>query len=314
MPTRKGESGARGPATRPSHAVATESMIGVQNEGFIKPFTELLKRHSLVIGIGLMFLFTWPIDLANSNVLPFRVPFAVAITLGWGFIFASLIMTGLTLGKGAVITLLKRFLIWRVGWQWYLAAFVMYPAIFVGAVLLNAASFQAPIDFSTVMAHKIFGTSASLPLFIVPFFIFDALTNGEEMGWRGYVLPRLQAKHSALLASLILGAVWGFWHLPKYLAPGSTGSFAVGTMKVFADAILYTWLYNSTRGSLLLTTIFHAAGNTAGVFLPIANTTSGSNMGVLIIAIVIEILVAIVVTVVSGPERLSRTEPRQTQT
>ncbi len=275
--------------------------------------TNFFKRHSLVIGVILMFLFTWPIDLANSGALPFQVPFAIAVTVGWGFIFASLIMTGLTLGRDAVIALLKRFLIWRVGWKWYLVAFLLYPAIFVSAVLLNAVFMQTPIDFNTVTAHKIFGVSANLLMFILPFFIFDALANGEEMGWRGYVLPRLQAKHSALVSSLILGVIWGLWHIPKFLAPGNTSLFALFMVKTLAEAVLYTWLYNNAKGSLLLTTIFHAAGNTAGVFLPMANTVSGSNMGVLIIAIAIEILAAIVVTVTAGPARLSRMEPMQTQ-
>ena len=273
----------------------------------------LLCQHSLVIGIALMFLLTWPIDLANAGVLPFQVPFAVYILLGWGFIFASLIMTGLTLGKGAVIALLKRFLLWRVGWKWYLVAFLFYPALFGSAVLLNAAFTQTPIDFSTVMANQIFGTPARLPAFILPFFVFDALANGEEIGWRGYVLPRLQAKHSALASSLILGALWGLWHLPKYLAPGDKGSFALGMVKVLADAILYTWIYNSTKGSLLLTTILHASGNTAGVFLPMANTASGSNMGALVIAVALESIAAIAVTGIAGPARLSRTEPKQVQ-
>src|SRR5688500_4205165 len=115
--------------------------------------TAFLKRHSLVIGIILMFLLTWPIDLANSGVIPLRVPFAVYILLGWGFILASLAMTGLTHGKEGVIALLKRFLIWRVGWKWYVVAFLLYPGIFVSAVLLNAALSQTPIDFSTVFAH-----------------------------------------------------------------------------------------------------------------------------------------------------------------
>jgi membrane protease YdiL (CAAX protease family) len=273
----------------------------------------LLRRHSLVIGIALMFLLTWPIDLANAGVLPFQVPFAVYILLGWGFILASLIMTGLTLGKGAVIALLKRFLLWRVGWMWYLVALLFYPALYGSAVLLNAAFTQTPVDFSTVMANQIFGTPANLAAFILPFFVFDALTNGEEMGWRGYVLPRLQAKHSALVSSLILGAVWGLWHLPKYLGPGDRGSFALGTVKILADAILYTWLYNGTKGSLLLAAILHASGNTAGVFLPMANTASGSNAGVLAIAVALEIIAVIAVTRIAGPARLSRTEPKQIQ-
>lgn len=275
---------------------------------------DYLKRHSLVSGIVLMFVLTWPIDLANSGVLPFQVPFAVYILLGWGFIIASLIMMGLTQGKRSVIALLKRFLIWRVGWLWFLVAFLLYPIIFSSAVALNALFTQTLIDFSGVMAHKIFGASADLPLFIVPFFLFDAITNGEEMGWRGYVLPRLQSKHSALVASLILGVIWGFWHLPKFLAPGSTASFGLFMIKIIAEAIIYTWLYNNTKGSLLLTTILHAAGNTAGVFLPMANTVSGDNLTTLIIAIAFEIIVAIVVTIYAGPARLSRNAAKQIET
>ena len=270
-----------------------------------------LKRHSLIAGLILMFLMTWPIDLANAGALPFQVPFAISILMGWGLSIAALIMTGLTQGRHAVVTLLKRFLLWRVNWKWYLVAFLLFPAIFSSAVMLNALWTQTPIDFSTVMAHKIFGASAELLLFIVPFFLFDAITNGEELAWRGYVLPRLQAKHSALVASLILGVIWGLWHFPRYLAPGNTGPFGWFMVKVLADAILYTWVYNNTRGSLLLVTILHAAGNTAGAFLPMANSVSGENLGVLIFAIVIELVVAVAVTLYAGPARLSRTEPKQ---
>jgi membrane protease YdiL (CAAX protease family) len=150
-------------------------------------------------------------------------------------------------------------------------------------------------------------------VFILPFFLVDAISNGEEIGWRGYVLPRLQAKHSALASSLILGVIWGFWHLPKYLAPGNTSSFALFMLKIVADSVLYTWLFNNTKGSLLLTTIFHASGNTAGVFLPIANTVIGSNAGALVLQILVETLVVIAVVIVAGPERLSRSQAIQVQ-
>lgn len=284
---------------------------GSYKESPVKEIIELLKRHSLVCGLVLMFALTWPIDLANAGVMPLQVPFAVYVLFGWGLSIAALIMTGLTEGRHAVIALLKRFLIWRVSWNWYLVAFLLYPIIFSSAVVLNALWTNTPIDFSTVMAHKIFGASATLSVFIVPFFVFDTLTNGEELAWRGYVLPRLQAKHGALIASLVLGVIWGFWHLPRYLAPGSTGPFGWFMLKALADAILYTWLYNNTRGSLLLVTILHAAGNTAGVFLPMANTLSSENLGTLLIAIALEILVAVIVTVYAGPAWLSRTEPKQ---
>jgi membrane protease YdiL (CAAX protease family) len=269
-----------------------------------------LRRHSLVAGLVLMFAFTWPIDLANAGVLPFQAPFAVYLFLGWGFIAASLLMTWLTLGRGAAATLLKRYLIWRVRWPWYLVAFLLYPAIFVAAVALNAAWTGTPVNFGATFASQFFGAAASLPLFVVPFFLFEMVANGEEMGWRGYVLPRLQARHSALVASLILGLIWGLWHLPKYLGPEGIGSFALGMAQMLGSAILYTWLYNNTGGSLLLVTIFHAAGNTAGFFLPMANTRSMSNTSALLIAVALIWLAAALVTALAGPTQLSRQASR----
>jgi len=275
--------------------------------------TNFLKRHSLVIGIILMFLYTWTIDLSNSGVLPFKLPFAVYITLGWGFIFAALLMTGLTLGRDAVIALLKRYVQWRVAWQWYAAAIFLKPIFVVAGVYLNAAFTRVPPDFSTVMAYKVFGESANLPLFILPFFLVEIITNGEEMGWRGYVLPRLQAKYSALTSTLILGVVWGFWHLPKFLTNFNVVSFAWFMVHIMAYAIILTWLYNNTKGSLFIVALSHAWSNVAGVFMPMANTVSSGNMGAYIIYVLLEVVAAVVIVIVAGPARLSRTEEKQIQ-
>lgn len=275
-------------------------------------FTNILKRYSLPIGILLMFLFTWPIDLANSGVLSFQIPFIIYIFLGWGFIFASLLMTGLTLGKEAVITLLKRFLIWRVDWKWYLVI-LLQPILQFLSIMLNSVISKTPIDFSNVYAYKIFGPTANLLLLFLPFFLFDAIANGEEMGWRGYVLPRLQAKYNAFISSLILGLIWGVWHFPKFLAPGNTSSFALFMARIMIVAVLYTWIYNGTKGSLLLVTLFHAGGNVGGVFLPIANTATGENSGALIIEIALQLLVVLIIIYQFGADRLSRTEPKQIQ-
>ena len=275
--------------------------------------TEFLRRYSLVIGILLMFTLTWPIDLAHWGIVPIQFPFIVYLFLGWGFIFASVIMTGLTLGKDGVVALLKRYVQWRVGWKWYLAAFLLKPSLIVLAVYINAALVGVPPDFSTVMAHKIFGGAAYLPLFILPFFLVDLISNGEEIGWRGYVLPRLQAKYSALTSTLILGVIWGFWHLPRYLSHWNTVSFAWFLVHAMAYAVILTWLYNNTKGSLLLVAISHASSNTAGLFMPMANTVSSENMGAYIIFVLLEVITAVMIIIVTGPERFSRTEPVQAQ-
>ena len=272
-----------------------------------------LKRHALVIGIVLMFVYTWPIDLANSGVLPFDVPFPIYITLGWGFILVSLLMTGLTLGKSAVITLLKRYVQWRVHWKWYMAALVLVPALWITGTYLYAFLTRQIPDFSTILARDLFGRTAFLPLFIVPFFLVDFLINGEEMGWRGYVLPRLQARHNALVSSLILGVVWGFWHLPKFLPHFDLAGFGWFMVHILAYAVILTWLYNNTGGSLLLVGICHAADNTVSIFLPVANTTSSESLGAYITVVMLEVLTAALVTLYAGPVNLSRTESRQMQ-
>jgi len=260
-----------------------------------------------------MFLLTWPIDLANWGIVPIQFPFIVYLFLGWGFIFASVIMTGLTLGKDGVVALLKRYVQWRLGWRWYLAAFLLTPSLIVLAVYINAALVGVPPDFSTVMAHKIFGGAAYLPLFILPFFLVDLISNGEEIGWRGYVLPRLQAKYSALTSTLILGVIWGFWHLRRYLSHWNTVSFAWFLVHAMAYAVILTWFYNNTKGSLLLVAISHASSNTAGLFMPMANTVSSENMGAYIIFVLLEVITAVMIIIVTGPERFSRTEPVQAQ-
>ena len=272
-----------------------------------------LKRHALVFGILLMFALTWPIDLANSGILPFNFPFILYLFLGWGFGVASVIMTGLTLGRASMISLLKRYLHWRVGWRWYLAPLLLAPGLIIGGVYINAALTGGQPDFDTVMAYQIFGKSAYLPLFVIPFFLTDLIANGEEIGWRGYVLPRLQARYSALTSTLILGVIWGFWHLPKFLSHWDITSFIWFLVHTTAGAVLYTWLYNGTRGSLLLVTLFHAASNTAGVFMPMASTVSGEGMGAYIVYVLLEVIAAVLVTVLTGPVRLSRVEEKQIQ-
>lgn len=272
-----------------------------------------LKRYSLVAGIFLMFLFTWPIDLANVGRLPFRFPFVVYLFLGWGFVFASVIMTGFTLGRDGVITLLMRYLNWRVGWKWYLIAFLMEPLIIVLGVYSNALVTGTPPEFSGIIAYELFGEGTTLWLFVLPFFLVDFITNGEEIGWRGYLLPRLQVKYNALTSTLILGVIWGFWHLIKFLTHWNAVSFAWFMVHILAFTIALTWLYNGTKGSLLLVAIMHASSNTAGIFFPMANTTSSENMGAYIGYVLYEVLAAIIVVFVAGPAQLSRTQPKQIQ-
>lgn len=273
----------------------------------------ILTRHSLIIGLFLMFFYTWTIDLSNSGIFSFRIPRTVALTAGWGFVFVSLVMTRLTLGEEEAVRLFKRFFLWRVKWTWWFAALLLLPLLQLASIFLTAWLTLAPADFLHPMIRDIIPTGAPLPALVLPWLIFEILTNGEEWGWRGYVLPRLQAKHNALVSSLIVGLLWSAWHLPKFLGTGSNGerSFAWFTVAHLALAVLYTWLYNSTRGSLLLVTLFHATANTAGMFLPIEFAAAGGLERNALIALYI--IAAVVVIVFAGARNLSRTEERQVQ-
>ncbi len=271
-----------------------------------------LRQHALAIGIVLMFLFTWPIDLSNSGLMPFKVPFALYLFLGWGFIVAAVLMTWLTLGGAAVGQLLRRYLKWRVHWTWYLALLLM-PAAAVIGVFLNAALTGSPADFSKVMADQLRPPGLSRLAFVLPFFLVDLVSNGEEIGWRGYVLPRLQARHSALVAALITGVIWGVWHIPKLLTHWDWSYFTLFMLDTIAKALFLAWIYNGTGGSLLLVAMAHSAWNTTGIFIPVASTVSTENLGALAVQVVVEILFVVVIVLSAGPEGLPRTAPKQVQ-
>ena len=121
----------------------------------MKTASQFLKHNSLVIGITLMFLYTWPLDLSNAGILPIKFPFAIYITLGWGFIFVSLVMTWLTLGRDEMVKLFKRFFLWRVNWKWYLVAILLLPALRFAAILLTAWLTGIPADYNHPMIRDV---------------------------------------------------------------------------------------------------------------------------------------------------------------
>jgi membrane protease YdiL (CAAX protease family) len=146
---------------------------------------------------------------------------------------------------------------WRIGLRWLLVAVLSPIAYFLASVLL------ARLFTGLWPALDRFGHAAEFPnlnwlagwaLWIVAFGF------GEETGWRGFALPRLQWKRSARSATLIVGAFWCLWHLPSffYNYPGmnlfGVVAFVVGLL---SGAVVLTWLYNSTGGSILAVALWH---------------------------------------------------------
>jgi len=140
-----------------------------------------------------------------------------------------------------------------------------------------AVSYMLGVKLTAAMLHRVmtggwppFGRESLLmmPLAIVISTPFQA---GEEVGWRGYALPRLAARFGLARASLLLGAIWAFWHLPQfYIADADTyhQSFAVWALQVVAMSVAFAWLYARTGGSLLLVMLLHAAINNTKDVVP----------------------------------------------
>ena len=269
-----------------------------------------LHRHAVAAGFVLMFAFTWPIDLwaaADSHGwTSVRIWPVLPLLVGYGFVAASLVMTGLLDGRAGIGRLLRQFLVWRFGLLWYAVVLLGAPVVDLAAIGVHVLLGGTPPDFSQSFARQVAGPldlAIALPLF----FLMGVFTNGEEIGWRGYATPRLQADHTALAAALVVGTVWALWHIPKALTVGSGQDypFWLFVLDTVAKAVVFAWVYNGTGGSLWAVILLHASTNTSVVFLPILR---GSPDAARLIAtsIGLHCLVAIVVVLVTGPALQSR--------
>lgn len=147
----------------------------------------------------------------------------------------------------------------------------------------------------------------SNPSLILVNFVVILLTGGplqEEFGWRGYALPRLQSRFNAFFSSIILGSMWGLWHLP-YFFIGTELTYAYGIIPQIFTAILLsillTWLFNNTRGSILVSLIFHNMFNLSNDMFPVLGTQVGS-----FLFLVFFIIIVIAVMFIWGLKRLVR--------
>ncbi|WP_127476589.1 CPBP family intramembrane glutamic endopeptidase [Microbacterium sulfonylureivorans] len=174
--------------------------------------------------------------------------------------------------------LLSSILVPRSPWWTYVVALLLFPAASAlggGLVVLLGGEFgpwPLSISESVIGILAVFGVTL---LFGGPL--------GEEVGWRGWLLPALQVRLSPLLASLIVGLVWGLWHLPLHLRgmyDADMGAGLVGFATRIASscllAVLFTWLYNRSRGGLLVMILLHTSVNNAsGYWMPVnAGTTA----------------------------------------
>ncbi len=176
---------------------------------------------------------------------------------------SAFVVLGFSEGRAGVEKLLRKLLVWRVGIQWYLVALLSPLAIVMAALPFHAwLGGQFPPVLGAGFWSQTLPSAGVLVLLISTFGIL--ISAGEEIGWRGYALPRLQARFGPWWASLILGLLWGCWHLPLFLIPGTTQfglAFPAYVLASIGYSVIYTCLCNRSRGSVLIASLFHSASN-----------------------------------------------------
>jgi len=263
-----------------------------------------------VLAIGLTWIFMITDALGSHNILPFRLPLPLMIVMGYMPTLAAVIVTRATKGKEGVRALFRKLLIARIGLRWYLFAIFGLAVMYIASIMLYNLLGASPV--LPILSPKTPPHSSLLELVpqIMLLFVIVGIVNGEELAWRGFALPRLQAKYNALTSSLILGVIWTMFHLPLFFTvTGSSQadwSFASFTISTLAITVLYTWLYNNTRGSVLLAYLLHAAANTWSQVFAIDHANQLVNW----ILTGVIVLVAVIVLAQAGAQNLSHTNKR----
>src|ERR687890_2711823 len=256
------------------------------------PYKGLLARHPLVFFFIFAFAGTWLLEMPyvlsedGAGLLPFSSPLAqwmMPVSIFMGPFLAAFIMTGATEGREGVGRSLRRFVLWRVGLGWYLFVLIGIPAILVLSVIVLPgvlASFEGQGLASSGISL------APLPLLSLFVYVLFHGPLGEEPGWRGFALPRLQSLHGPLVGTLILGVLWGLWHLPLFFTPWNeltTFNVVVYALATTCLAIMYTWVFNNTKGSVLIAILIHASFNASvtGILAPLFPAPILSDYGLL---------------------------------
>ena len=228
--------------------------------------------RSLLKFFSLTFIVSWLLWIASAAVLRGASAQSSGLQAVSGFLYllglfapalVALALTARAEGRTGTQALLSRTVKWSVGVRWYLFA-VGYMVVIklAAALLLRIATGAWP-----AFGHESVFIITIATVFSTP------VQAGEEIGWRGFALPRLSTLMGLSGASIVLGTIWACWHLPFFFISGTnkTGqSFPLYLLGVIAMSVAMAWLYWRTNGSLLLTMLMHAAINNTMDIVPSA--------------------------------------------
>ena len=207
----------------------------------------------------LTFVFTWllwlPILLAERGVI---APVPVGLLLALGTAVPSLMALVLAARSADAPALLRGLTHWRLPARWYAAALLVPAVLMLTAVGLDVLLGGTPPAFPAPGRWPLVAVN-----FLAVLLIGGPL--GEELGWRGFALPRLEGRFGLMAAAVLLGLIWAAWHLPLFLLPGTPQSqlpFGWFVVQTVAFSVVLAWVYRRTGGSLLLVVLMHGAVNT----------------------------------------------------
>ena len=239
----------------------------------------------LVITSAIVYFIGHRQDNPDATILAVLLPTSVAVLL-----------TARATGRGGVRRLLRL----RGDGPWS-ARLLLTTALAVPALALTAIFIGSAVTGqSSEFAMPADGLFILVPLVIVVI--------GEEYGWRGYMLPRLQSRYSALVAGLVTGVAWAIWHYPPSLIGTGTPldtPFWIFGIWVMAFTVLMTSVFNASRGSVGLMMLFHLAANASFVFLPLLPENREGDLTTFSVFVALVVVVAAVVVRINGPGSLS---------
>ena len=267
------------------------------------------EERNLALYFLIAFGFTWSFWVTEGLAVQGRLGSSILVDFllsphnpaAWGPLVAAFSLTYLNAGKEGVRKLLKKATDHRFGKIWWLPTFFLLPAITGSALLLSI------LTEGVTPALPWLSNPLTLLVGYDSFFsiLFFRGPLQEEFGWRGYALPRLQKRFSALVSSLILGVIWFAWHIPYYTMVSEEAIFESAIWGLVPShiliTILFTWLYNNTGGSVLAALIFHTTISFSWVLFPFIETELGG-----LYYLILLLVAPLIITIIWGPKRLVR--------
>jgi membrane protease YdiL (CAAX protease family) len=246
----------------------------------------------------------WGIAILLGTGMDSALGFGLLLLGVIGPMVTGIAFTYLTRGKEGRRDYWKRVIDFRrITALWYLVILLFVPVLHLVAAGIDVLFGGTGATWGDAVHNFV-----SNPLSIVPSILFASLIPFiEELGWRGYVLDRLQERGSALASSLILGVVWSSWHLPLFFVEGSYQSgLGVGTLAfwlfivgIVPLSLAFTWIYNNTRRSILAVILFHSMINFTGELIALTERADTVSIALWFVA-------AACITIIWGAKTMSR--------